>query len=80
MVPPRSVLRMRVEREEVPFCGIIFEWKTQRHQAFNIWAKRVLALLELKKLLNQMRVLKTIIWTRSIAIENNSPDLQFLIS
>lgn len=32
-IPPRSVLRMRLEREDVPFCGIRFEFKTQRHQA-----------------------------------------------
>lgn len=37
MISPRSVLKMRVEREEVPFCGTRFESKAQRHQVFDKW-------------------------------------------
>lgn len=44
VIPLWFVLRMRVEREEVPFFGITFESKMQRHQAFDKWAARVLAL------------------------------------
>lgn len=33
VIPPRSFLKMRVEREKVPFCGIRFQSKMQRHEA-----------------------------------------------
>lgn len=43
VIAARSVLRMRAEREEVPFYGFCFESKTQRHQAFDKWVGRVRA-------------------------------------
>lgn len=80
VIPPSSVLRMKVEREEAPFCGIRFESKTRRHQAFDKWAGRVLALPEVKKLLNRVGVLKAIIRARLVAIEKNHVDLEFVMS
>lgn len=42
MIGPGSVLRMTVEREEVPFYNIRFESKPQRHQAFDKWVGQVI--------------------------------------
>lgn len=39
MIGPRSILRMRVEKEELPSCNFIFKSKAQRHQAFHKWAR-----------------------------------------
>lgn len=80
MFPPRFVLWMRIEREEVPFCDIWFQSRTQRHQAFDKWAGRVLALHGVKKLLNRVGVLNAIYYIRSIIVEKNPADLEFLIS
>lgn len=32
IIGPRSILRMRVEREEVPWCDILLEPKAQHYQ------------------------------------------------
>lgn len=42
-IHPRSVLRMYIEREEVPYCVIKFEYKADKHQAFDMWVKHILA-------------------------------------
>lgn len=32
VVPPQSMLRMRVEKEEMPFCSVRFVSETQQHE------------------------------------------------
>lgn len=41
-IPPKSVLRMGIERAEVPFYVIKFEYKVHRHQAFDKWVSKPL--------------------------------------
>lgn len=45
---------MRVEKEEVPFFDIRFKPKTERHEAFDKWAGRVMVQSGAKKLFNQL--------------------------
>lgn len=54
--------------------------QAQRHQLFDKWAGRVLALHEVKKLLNEVGVLKAIIRMRLISIEKNPVNREFLRS
>lgn len=41
-VDPRSMLRMRIESAEVPWSNLRFEFKTQSHQSYNTWLKKIL--------------------------------------
>lgn len=54
IIGPRSILRMRVEREEVPMCDICFESKAQRHRLFDKWAGKLLADSSVKKFYKQI--------------------------
>lgn len=78
VIPPRSVLRIRVEREEVPFYGVRFESKMQRQQALDKWAGRVPALSRSEEIAQRVGVLMAIYSATSI--EKNPVDLEFLIS
>lgn len=80
VIAPRSVLRMRFEREEVPFYGVRFKSKSQRHQASDKCVVRVTAQPGVKKLLNQLGITKSITQARSSPIEENTVDLEFLVS
>lgn len=42
-IPPRSILRMRVERFELPFSLMRFESKARCHDILNAWAAHVLS-------------------------------------
>lgn len=77
MIPPKSSLR-RVESGEVAFCGIRFESKTQRHHAFDKWASA--GSTGGYKLFIRLGIMEAIIRVRSIAIETNPINLEFLIS
>lgn len=54
LIPPKSVLRMRIEREEVQFYNIKFESKAQRHQFFDKWAGHILAQPGMRELFNDI--------------------------
>lgn len=71
---------MTAKTEEVPFCGIRLKSKTEKHQAFEKWVGRVLAQPGVKKLFNRMGITKAIIHRRSITIERDHADLEFLMS
>lgn len=58
VVGPRSILGMRVKREEVPFSNIQFEPKAQRYQIFDKWAGRVMAQPGIKNLFNKLGIRK----------------------
>lgn len=68
IIGSRSVLGIRVKREEVPFCNIRFKSKAQRLQAFDKWVQRVIAQPGVKKLFNQLRIMKEITQARSILL------------
>lgn len=56
-IAPRFILRMRVERGELSFWSIRFEFKAQRYQAFDKWDGQVLARPGLKNLFNQLGIM-----------------------
>lgn len=37
LIAPRSILRMRVKKGELPWADLRFESKTQSNQPFNAW-------------------------------------------
>lgn len=49
-VPPRFVVRMRIEREEVLFCSIKFESMAHKYQFFDKWAGHILAQPEVRRI------------------------------
>lgn len=53
-ISPNSILKMPVEREEVPWCDILFESKAQQHQLFDMWVRRNMAESSIKKLFNNV--------------------------
>lgn len=80
MISPTSIPKMRIKREEVPFCGTRFESKAQTHQVFNKWVGWVIAQPGVKKLFKRLGIMKAITQGRSTAIARNLPHLGFLIS
>lgn len=60
IIPPRSVLRMRVGQEEVPFCIIKFESKSRRHDFIASRAPGILAQPGMEKFLRDLVILRSI--------------------
>lgn len=42
VISPRSILRMRVEKEEMPYCAMHFMSMTHQHEKFEAWTKEIL--------------------------------------
>lgn len=59
IVPPRSVLRMCIEKEEMPFCAINFLSKNNHHKKFNSWVDVMLAQPKMKKKLNDLGIMSS---------------------
>lgn len=50
-IPPRLVVRMQVERSEMPFRFVRFEAKTRRHVDFKSWMDHILSQADIGKFL-----------------------------
>lgn len=80
VVPPQSILRMMVDKEEMPFCAVWFVSKTQQHQKFDAWAKLILAQPGMPKKFQNLGIMRAITQARKESVERNSEDLEFLVS
>lgn len=80
MIAPRSILRMRVEKEEIPYSEVRFMSKTHQHERFKAWAKNIFAQHEMPKNLHDLGIMRAITQAWKIAVERNSEDLEFLMS
>lgn len=58
IIPPLSVLKMRVEK--VPLCTINFASKTNRHHQLDSWAETILAQPGMKKKFNDLGIMRAI--------------------
>lgn len=56
MIPPLSILRMRVEKEEMSFSTVHFLSKSHQHKKFKEWAKVILAQSEMSTRLNDLGI------------------------
>lgn len=66
--------------KKVPFCNIKLERKNHRHQAFDKWPRHIIALPGMKKLLNDLGILRAINQARVMIVKRNPTDLEFLMS
>lgn len=69
LIGPRSILRVQVEREEVPWCDICFKSKAQCHQSFYKWARRIMAKPSVTKLFNKLGIRQALTQSRTISID-----------
>lgn len=67
----RSILRMRVEREEEYVISI--ESKTSHHQLFDKWAGWIMVDSDMKKLFNQLGINNALLGAKSISVDRNRP-------
>lgn len=44
IVDPRSILRMRIEKVEVPWSDLRFETKAQSHRSYDAWVRKLLVI------------------------------------
>lgn len=79
-VPPRSVVRMRVERSELPFGLIRFEAKARRHTDFKTWMDHILSQADIGKFLEDVGVLRPLQYAVQMDVDRSPADLAFLIS
>lgn len=79
-IPPRSILRMRVERSELPFSLMRFESKARCHDIFNAWAAHVLSQPDMPGFLEELGILRPIQNAMHEDVERNQLDLAFLVS
>lgn len=79
-IPPRSVLRMRMERSELPFSLMRFESKARRHYLFKTWAAHVLGQPDMKSFLEELGILRPIQNAMHADVERNQLELGFLVS
>lgn len=79
-IPPRSILRMRVERSELPFSLMRFESKARRHDLFNACAAHVLRQPDMPSFLEELGVLRPSHNAMQADMERNQLDLTFLVS
>lgn len=68
IVPPRSVLRMRIEKEEVPFCAINFLRKSSHQEKFDSWADIIFAQSGMKKKLNDLGIMRALTQARKMVV------------
>lgn len=58
IIPPRSVVRMRVEPCEIPFGFVRFKAKTHRHADFKTWMDHILTHADMGKFFKDISVLR----------------------
>lgn len=85
MVSPKSILRMRVEREEVPWCNIHFESKANVINFFTNWGGgggegRITNKPDVIRCLTNSESEKTLNQAQTLSINKKQIDLEFLIS
>lgn len=71
VVPPHSVMRMRVKKEEVSFYTINFASETSRHEKLDSWAETILAQPRMKKKLNELGIMRAISQARKMVVDKN---------
>lgn len=71
VIPPRSILRMRVNKEEMPLSEVCFISKTHQHEKFKEWAKEMLAQPGMSKKLLELGIMRLITQARRTAVERN---------
>lgn len=75
---PRLVLKMHVQREEVPFYMTKFESKLHRHHIFYLWASFILAQPRVKELFNDDQGIPTTInLARKINFDRRSANMEY---
>lgn len=79
-IHPRSVVRMRVERSEMPFGFVRFEAKTRRHADFKTRMNHILTQADMGKFLEDIGVLRPLQYAVQMDVNRNSVDLSFFIS
>lgn len=79
-IPPRSVLRMCVERPEIPFGFIRFESKVRRHNDFQSWYDLMLSQADMGKILDDIGVLRPLRYALRMDVDRSPVDLSFLVS
>lgn len=79
-ISPRSVVRMRVERSEMPFGFVRFEAKTRRHAGFKTWMDHVLSQADMENFIEDIGVLRPFQYAVQMDVNRNLVDLSFLIS
>lgn len=71
-IPPRFIIRIHMEPSEVPFGMVKFELKARRHDLFESWATRILAM---ERFLKHLGILRSINLARFMEVERNQVDL-----
>lgn len=79
-IPPRSVVRMRVERPEMPFGFVRFESKIRRHNDFKDWYDHILSQTDMAKFLEDVGVLRPLQYALLMGVDRSPVDLSFLLS
>lgn len=79
-IPPRSVVRMRMERSEMPFGFVRFEAKARRHADFKSWMDHNLTQADMEKFLEDIGMLRPLQYAVEMDMDRNPVDLVFLIS
>lgn len=80
IIPPRSILRMQVERLEIPFSTLKFEPKFRRHDLFESWVGRILAQPNIEAFLDDLSILRFVNLAQFMNVDRNSVDLVFFLS
>lgn len=77
-IDPRSVLRMRIQRNEAAWANIRFESKIQTTKIYKEWAIEVLSLHNIADLLSDASVRNAVYVSLNMSITRSHADLELL--
>lgn len=77
VISARSILRMRVEIEEVPWCNMGFVSKVRCHQSLDEWEERIMAKTRCYKDVQQIGTGKPLTQARTLSMNMKHPYLEF---
>lgn len=80
MFPPRSILRMRVNKGKMLLSEIRFMSKSHHHEKFQTWVGIMLGQPSMSKKFQDLGKLRAITQARKAAVERDPQDLEFLLS
>lgn len=80
VIPSRSILRMRVNKGEMPLSEIRFVSKTHHHEKFQTWVGIMLDQPGMCRKFQDLGILRAITQARKATVERDPKDLEFLLS
>lgn len=80
LVSPHKLFSMRIEKGEMRWFELMYEWKTQTTQLYDVWCLKVMGLPGVTNMMYQAGVKKALCWGRHLLLMKHHGDLKLLVS